>query len=104
MAVVKRLRSQCACSGSVVTIGLSERLLQLSEKLSELSDCESDSRQTVADSAGALCRGFTVGITVGVTVGITVGYCRTVGILSEYCRILSDKPVGLSDRGSTLHR
>ena len=27
------------------------------------------------------------------TVGMTVG-------LSEYCRILSDKPVGLSDRGS----
>ena len=29
--------------------------------------------------------------------------CRTVGLsdrLSEYCRILSDKPVGLSDRGS----
>ena len=37
------------------------------------------------------------------TVGLLSDCRNTVG-LSEYCRILSDKPVGLSDRGSDGQR
>ena len=37
------------------------------------------------------------------TVGL-LSDCRTTVGLSEYCRILSDKPVGLSDRGSGANR
>ena len=88
------------CVNSVVTIGLSDGLLQLSEKLSELSDCRTRGRQwktvrercamkSLSDQLSDYCR----------ILSDTVGYCR---ILSEYCWILSDIPVGLSDRGSDL--
>ena len=70
---------------SSCTVGLSDGL----------SDCRTRGRQwqTVREHAA-------MELLSESTVGLLSDYCRTTVGLSEYCRILSDKPVGLSDRGS----
>ena len=63
-----------------------------------LSDCRKDCRTVgLAADSGRQCESVSPWTYCRTTVGMTVG--MTVG-LSEYCRTLSDEPVGLSDRGS----
>ena len=89
MCLLRYIYTTIICVNSVVTIGLSDGLLQLSEKLSELSDCRTRGRQlkTVRE------RGAMKSLSDQLS-----DYCQiTVGLLSDYCRILSDTVGILSD-------